>query len=83
MGPIFENQATTIYKDHTITLQVSLSPDLKKLVPTAAVSWKSQGRLLVYFLRSKQECSNGEDANAVALAEAKLWVDQHAINPEL
>jgi hypothetical protein len=81
MGPIFEkNQATTVYKDHTITLQVSLSPDLKKFVPMAAISWKTDGRLILYFLRSNKECSTGDDANNMALEEAKLWVDHHELD---
>jgi hypothetical protein len=83
MGPIFDNaQAAVVYKDHTIACHVVLSPDQKHFVPRAAISWKIEGRLLVYFLRSNKECSNGEDANAVALEEAKLWVDRHQLELE-
>ena len=83
MGPIFDNaQMTVVYKDHSVACHVSLSRDQKNFVPMAAISWKSQGRLLVYFLRSNKECPNGEDANAVALEEAKLWVDRHQLNFE-
>jgi hypothetical protein len=83
MGPIFDNAPTTVvYKDHTIACHIALSPDEKHFFPRAAISWKRQGRLLVYFLRSDKKCSNGEDANAVALEEAKLWVDRHQLEFE-
>jgi hypothetical protein len=76
MSPMFHNgQAAIIYKDHTITCQLSLAPNHKNLVPMATISWKTDGKLIVHFLRSNKECSTGEDANEVALEEAKLWVD--------
>jgi hypothetical protein len=81
MGSVFHNgQPTETYKDHAITCRASLSADFKHFVPMAIISWKTNGRLIVYFLRPHRECSTGEDANTVALEQAKVWIDHHELD---
>jgi hypothetical protein len=78
MAFFHKDQTAIDYKNHIITCQLSLSPDLKRFVPSATVSWRNNGRVLVHFLRSEKECTSGEDANSAALEEAKQWIDQRS-----
>jgi hypothetical protein len=75
MGVVFENKASIVYKDHTITCQLTLSQDGEHFVPEASISWTTNGRFMIYFLRSSKECSTGEEASVTAIQEAKRWVD--------
>ena len=80
MGVVFENKTSIVYKDHTITCQLALSQNGEHLVPEVSISWTTNGRFMVFFLRSSKECSTGEEANTTAIEEAKQWVDSHRLD---
>ena len=76
MGVIFENKTSVVHKDHTVTCQIAISQDGRHFVPEASISWTTNGRFMVYFLRSNKECSSAEEANTAAIEEAKQWIDR-------
>lgn len=61
-------ERTVVYKTHTIVNYGRLSD--------GGFSWRTRdGTEITYFLTVQKRCSTEDDASTVALAEAKVWID--------
>jgi hypothetical protein len=71
---------TYTYKDHTIALDFSYDRGTRRFRPMAVISWKisevNQGQ---HFLNSHERCDTSVYALAVALEEAKSWIERRIV----
>jgi hypothetical protein len=66
-----------LYKDHSIYCSGARDKNTGKYEPVASITWTtSEGNRAEHFLTSSERCHTQIYAVAVALDEAKLWIDR-------
>jgi hypothetical protein len=72
------------YKDHAIVITgrpAGSADDPVGYVPVAVISWNRPDvrRRVMQVLKSEKLCDTPEQASAVALEQAKAWVERHRV----
>ena len=65
-----------LYKDHTIISLGDFDVYTGKFIPVASITWNSNGNRAEHVLTSSERCLTHLYAMALALDEAKSWVDR-------
>lgn len=73
---------TQNYRDHAITVLAGLDEYTGAFLPEASITWKSlEGNHMEHSLTSTTVCLTIMYALAVALDEAKVWIDERLDKP--
>jgi hypothetical protein len=70
------------YKDHAIVITgrpAGAADDPVGYLPVAVISWNRPDvrRRVMQVLKSEKLCKTPEEATAIALEQAKTWVERH------
>jgi hypothetical protein len=72
--------AHVLYKNHTIVYssrEIKINKERRHFIPLAVIAWTdfTTGKSHVHSLRFRAGYTSPEQARAVALSQAKYWVD--------
>jgi hypothetical protein len=76
----YRNVAHVLYKDHTIVYssrEIKINKERRHFIPLAVIAWMdfTTGKSPVHSLRFRAGYTSAEEARAVALNDAKYWVE--------